>query len=90
MLPTPNQHSSGWIAFSYASFAASVAMVAVGILFSPLDLAMKAFMAMGTLALVQSCITLTKTLRDVHEGTKLVSRLDEARAEALLKEVGRG
>ncbi len=90
MTPNLNQHSQGWVAFSYISFAASLAMVALGIVLVPIDLAMKAFMAMGTLALVQSCITLTKTLRDVHEGTKLVNRIDDARTEALLKEVGRG
>ena len=90
MHPTPNQHSRGWVAFSVISFAAILAMVGLGIALMPADLAMKAYMAMGTLALVQSCITLTKTMRDAHEGTKLVNRIEEARTEALLKEAGRG
>jgi hypothetical protein len=90
MTPTPSQHSGTWIAFSYIAFAASLGAVLLAVALMPVDLAMRAFMAMGTLALVQSCITLTKTLRDVHESAKLAHRIDEARTEALLKEVGRG
>jgi hypothetical protein len=33
----------------------------------PLDFWMKGYLAMGTVMLIQSCITATKTLRDVHE-----------------------
>ena len=31
---------------------------------------------MGILMLVQSCITLTKTIRDVQESAKLVNRIE--------------
>jgi hypothetical protein len=78
-----SQHSGSWIAFSYASFFASVAMVGVGILFAPIDIWIKAYFAMGAALLIQSCITMTKTLRDVHEGGKLVNRIEDARAERL-------
>ena len=63
-----SQHSGSWIAFTYASFFASVAMVGGGILFAPIDIWIKAYFAMGAALLVQSSITMTKTLRDVHEG----------------------
>jgi hypothetical protein len=39
--------------------------------------------------LVQSCITLTKTLRDNHEATKFLNRVEDARTERLLMEVGK-
>ena len=42
-------------------------MAAAGILFLPLDLWAKGYLAMGALMLTQSGITLTKTLRDNHE-----------------------
>ena len=42
-------------------------MVALGILFAPVDIWIKAYFAMGAAFLVQSTITMTKTLRDVHE-----------------------
>ena len=79
-----NTHSAAWITFTYASFFASVAMVGFGILFAPIDMWIKAYFAMGAALLVQSCITMTKTLRDVHESGKLVNRIEDARAERLL------
>jgi hypothetical protein len=84
-----NTHSGAWIAFTYASFAASVAMVGFGILFAPMDIWIKAYFGMGAALLVQSCITMTKTLRDVHESSKLVNRIEDARAERLLMGIER-
>lgn len=87
---TPGQpHSSGWVTFTYASFAISAGMTALGILFLPLDLWSKGYMAMCALMLVQSCITLSKTIRDNHESTRFVNRLEDARTERLLMEVGK-
>jgi len=83
-------HSAAWITFTYVSFAASVFMVGIGVLYAPVDIWIKAYLAMGAALLVQSCITLTKTLRDVHEGSKMVNRIEDARAERLLMEIERG
>jgi hypothetical protein len=85
-----NIHSGAWITFTYASFAASIAMVGFGILFAPIDIWIKAYFAMGAALLIQSCITMTKTLRDVHESSKFVNRIEDARAERLLMEMERG
>jgi hypothetical protein len=82
-------HSQSWIAFTYASFVAALAMVVVGIILMPLDLAMKGYLAMGVAMLIQSCITLTKTLRDNDEAGKLVNRLDDARTERLLMDAAK-
>ena len=82
-------HSGSWIAFTYASFFASSAMVALGILFAPIDIWIKAYFAMGAALLVQASIVVTKTLRDVHESGKLVNRLEDAKAERLLMEIER-
>jgi hypothetical protein len=87
---TQNLHSPAWISFTYASFIGSVTMVAVGIAFAPLDIWVKGYFAMGAALLIQSCITATKTLRDVHEGGKLVNRIEDAKAERLLMELDRG
>jgi len=77
-------HSPAWITFTYASFIGAVAMVGIGILFSPVEIWIKAYFAMGAALLVQSSITVTKTLRDVHEGAKFVNRIEDAKAERLL------
>ena len=83
-------HSGGWVTFTYVSFAASAFMVAIGVFFLPLDLWIKGYLAMGIIMLVQSCITLTKTIRDMHESGRLVNRIEDAKAERLLMEVERG
>ena len=82
-------HSSAWVTFTYAAFFGSLAMLGVGIVFLPLELWAKGYLAMGVVALVQSCITMTKTMRDVHESSKLVNRIEDARTERLLMEVGK-
>ena len=83
-------HSPAWVAFTYASFAASVIMVALAIVFLPLDIWIKGYFAIGMAMLVQSSITVTKTLRDQHEGAKLVNRIEDAKTERLLMEIERG
>jgi hypothetical protein len=78
-----------WVFFTYVSFAGSLAMLTLGIVMLPLDLWMRAFLFMGMLMLVQSCITMTKTQRDLHEGARLMNRIEDARTEKLLMEAGR-
>jgi hypothetical protein len=89
MNSTNPTHSPAWVAFTYISFGASAFMVGLGIFLLPLDLAIKGYLAMGFLLLVQSCITMTKTMRDNHEGSRLVNRLEDAKAERLLMEVSK-
>jgi len=55
----------------------------------PIDLWMKGYLTMGIVMLVQTCVTLTKTVRDVHEGSRLVNRIEDAKAERLLMEVSK-
>lgn len=90
MIHDPSQqHSSGWVSFTYASFAGSVAMVALGIVFMPIDIWLKGYFAMGTVMLIQSCVTMTKTVRDVHESRRMVNRIEDARTERLLMTAGK-
>ena len=84
-----DQHSWAWITFTYASFIVSLAMVAIAIIFLPADISIKGYLAMGVAMLIQSCITLTKTIRDMHEGARLVNRIEDAKTERLLMEIDR-
>ena len=77
-------HSGAWVTFTYVSFSASAFMVAVGVFFLPLDLWIKGYLAMGIVMLVQSCVTLTKTVRDMHEGGKMVNRIEDAKTALAL------
>ena len=45
---------------------------------------------MGAAFLVQSAITMTKTLRDVHENARFVNRIEDVKTERLLMEIERG
>ena len=85
----PMPHSSAWVGLTYVSFVGAAFMVGVGIFFLPLDWWSRGYLAMGVIALVQSCVTLTKTLRDQHEAARLMNRIEDARTERLLMEAGR-
>jgi hypothetical protein len=77
-------HSNAWVTFTYVSFSASAFMVAIGVFYLPIDLWMKGYLSMGIVMLIQSCVTLTKTIRDMHESGKLVNRIEDAKAERIL------
>jgi hypothetical protein len=64
-------------------------MVALGVYYLPIDFWMKGYLAMGIVMLIQSCVTLTKTIRDLHESGRLVNRIEDAKAERLLMEVSK-
>ncbi len=83
------EHSSAWVIFTYVSFLGALGLVLAGIALLPLDTWIKGYFVMGVALLVQSCITVTKTLRDVHESTKLMHRLEDAKAERLLMDIER-
>jgi hypothetical protein len=76
--------SGAWVNFCYISFAASVLMVGGGIFALPLDWWIRAYFAMGMGMVVQSCFTLAKTVRDLHEANRMINRIEEARTEKLL------
>jgi hypothetical protein len=81
---TAQPHSSAWVTFTYASFAGSAFLVAIGVYFLPVDLWIKGYLSMGIVMLIQSCVTLTKTVRDMHESSRLVNRIEDAKAERIL------
>jgi hypothetical protein len=83
-------HSQSWIVFTYASFVAALAMLVLGIVLMPIDLAMKGYLGMGVAMLIQSCLSLAKTIRDVDEAGKLVNRIEDAKTERLLMDVAKG
>ncbi len=91
MTHTANAQNTGaWLTFTYISFAFSVAMMAIGIWALPADLWVKGYLTMAGVFMLGSSFTLSKTVRDEHEGKRLANRIDDAKAERLLMEVGRG
>ncbi len=89
MSPQPIKHSAAFVTFSYLSFGLAALMVAGGVFVMPIDFWMKGFLLMGTVMLVQSCIILTKTIRDNLEAEKLLNRIEDAKTERLLMDVAK-
>jgi hypothetical protein len=79
-------HSSAWVVQTWLSFIISISSTAIGIIYLPVDGWIKGFMGMGLTFTVGSTISLTKTQRDIYEGTKLTSKIEEARVEKILTE----
>lgn len=77
--------SPSWILFTKASFGLALAGMIAGIVMMPVDLWIRGYLIMGSLFLCGSSFTMSKTLRDEFEANKLINRIEEAKAEKLLK-----
>ncbi|MCX7559244.1 YiaA/YiaB family inner membrane protein [Sulfitobacter sp. F26204] len=81
--------SHAWNMFTYAQFAIAATMMAGGIFFLEASFAAKGFYSMAAIMLVSSTAGITKALRDNEESTRLHNKLEDARTERLLAEVGK-
>jgi hypothetical protein len=89
-MTNPNQtHSGAWVAFNYANVLIALTMTIGGVLFLPLDIWIKGYMLMGIVMLVSSSISVTKTIRDVQEAGRLISKIEDAKTEQLLMRMDR-
>ena len=79
-------HSASWIFQTWASFTIATTATAIGILYLPVDNWIKGYLSMGLMFSVGSTISLSKTIRDMHESNKFLNRIDEAKLEKLLAE----
>jgi hypothetical protein len=89
-MTNPNQtHSGAWVAFNYANVLIALTMTIGGVLFLPLDIWIKGYLLMGIAMLVSSSISVTKTIRDVQEAGRLISKIEDAKTEQLLMRMDR-
>ena len=84
-----SMNSGGWVMFTYIQFAVAVFMAGVGLFFLDVPIQVKGYMLMSSVFLIGTTFTLAKTIRDEHEAKKFAARIDDARTEKLLMEVGR-
>ncbi|HEY2134466.1 MAG TPA: YiaA/YiaB family inner membrane protein [Xanthobacteraceae bacterium] len=89
MNPTNQTHSGAWVAFNYANMVMALAMTIGGVFFLPIDIWIKGYMLMGIVMLVSSSISVTKTIRDVQESGRLISKIEDAKTEQLLMRMDR-
>jgi hypothetical protein len=78
--------SPGWVFFVKVSFACAIGGMLFGVAVMPVEIWMRGYMILGTLFLVGSTFTLSKTMRDEFEASKLINKLAQARTEKLLQE----
>ena len=88
---TSTSNTAGWLTFVYIQFGLALGLAAWNIIsLGGIDFQTKSYMLMGIIFSVGATFTLAKTIRDEHENKRLHSRIEDARAEKLLMEVGRG
>ena len=78
--------SASWSSFIWISFITSISLMLGGIWFLPVDWWIRGYLYMGTLFLTASTLTLSKSLRDKHEYTRLINRVKNARTEQVLSQ----
>ncbi|MGB0560764.1 MAG: YiaA/YiaB family inner membrane protein [Spirulinaceae cyanobacterium] len=81
----PQAHTNAWIAQTWLSFIIAVVATFAGILYMPgQNNWVKGYLMMGMLFSIGSTVSLSKTLRDLDESKRMISRIDEAKLERLL------
>jgi hypothetical protein len=83
------QNTGAWMTFTYISFGVSVFMMGFGVWALPADLWVKGYLTMAAVFMLGSAFSLAKTVRDEHEAKRFANRIEDAKAERLLMEVGR-
>ena len=82
----PSKNTAAYFLQAGIAFGVSLLGALGGILFLPLDMWQRLFLAMTVLFLVTSSFTLAKVIRDQEEAATIRVRLDEVRMEKLLAE----
>jgi hypothetical protein len=88
MSPT-TKNTPAWLTFTYIFFGFAVGMMVLGIWAIPADLWIKGYLSMATVSMLGAAFTLAKTVRDEQEAKRFANRIEDAKAERLLMEVGR-
>ena len=79
-------HSSGFVAQVWIAFVVALGSAATGIYLLPIDGWPRAFLALSFAMVTTTSITVSKTVRDLHESSRFVKKIDEARVTKLLTE----
>jgi hypothetical protein len=80
------QDTEAWKAYTKLAVGIALTFSIVGLWFLPLGWWLKGYILMSYFFSLGSVITMTKTMRDEHESKKVVKRLNELRAEKIIKD----
>jgi hypothetical protein len=79
--------TSAWRFQVVVAFGIALALTTGGVAYLPVDKWVKGYLLMGLYFTVSSAFGLAKTLRDVHESNRIVSKITEAKTEKMLREL---
>lgn len=79
-------NTTGWLLFVKLTFGIALASMAAFVFFMDGELMTKGYLALNSLFIVSSTIMMSKTLRDEHENSRLINRIEEAKTNKILKE----
>jgi hypothetical protein len=79
--------SSQWEFFVKLSFAIAITSTLMGIWLIPGELVIKGYFLISSLFLVFATITMSKTIRDGHESSRLHNQISEARTSKMIREL---
>ena len=83
--PTPSSRTTtAFYAQAAISFGLALVAMVAAVVYLPVDPWVRAFLGLGTLYLTTSAFTLAKCVRDHQESQQVVTRLDQARVDAIL------
>lgn len=89
VMSSTTKNTGAWLTFTYIFFGFAVGMMVLGIWAIPADLWIKGYLSMATVSMLGAAFTLAKTVRDEQEAKRFANRIEDAKAERLLMEVGR-
>lgn len=84
--PTQRPMTTAFYVQAALSFGLSLASVAIGIAWLPVNGWQRAFLALGLVFLVSSSFTLSKCVRDRQELQEVTHRVDQARIDKIITE----
>ncbi|MCH1866817.1 YiaA/YiaB family inner membrane protein [Nocardioides sp. CFH 31398] len=82
----PSSTTTAFFAQAGLSFALALLTLVGSVFYLPVDPWIRAFLGVGILYLTTSAFTLAKCVRDHQESQQVVTRLDQARVEAILSQ----
>lgn len=83
---TTSTHSSGWVLYVRAAFVLSLVGMGLGIINIEADFMTRCYLGLASVFIISSTFTLAKTVRDVHEDSRLQNKITEAKTNKILKE----
>jgi len=85
--PTPSSRTTtAFYAQAAISFGLALVAMVAAVVYLPVDPWVRAFLGLGTLYLTTSAFTLAKCVRDAQESQTVLTRLDQARVDAILSQ----